>query len=339
METINLRPLDAQNDIETKKKRFWELDFIRGLCVILMIFDHIMFSVRFIFKDLGASMGTDIWTSMADWISLNGEGYWHSPLRIYVRLLTLFGFFFVCGVSCSLSKSNIKRGIMCFLVGCGITFFTVMADKIMNLGCSIYFGVLHMLGLSIIIYGLIDLLAKYLSKAIFWVVERVREHKAVKSGEFIPVSQKTRDLTDKALGYLAPTVGLIMLILFFCLWGGFNESGEIVGYTVIDDPSASIFASLFVPMKYGSQIIDGVKVAYTVGGADEWQIIPWGMIVLLGGFVGKGIYRSKSKYYLERFDGVWNKPVCFVGKHAIVFYVLHQVVIFIILYIITLLSI
>ena len=31
------------------KNRIWELDFIRGLCVLLMIFDHVLYDIADIF--------------------------------------------------------------------------------------------------------------------------------------------------------------------------------------------------------------------------------------------------------------------------------------------------
>ena len=33
------------------RERIWELDFIRGLCVFLMIFDHMMFDLAYVFND------------------------------------------------------------------------------------------------------------------------------------------------------------------------------------------------------------------------------------------------------------------------------------------------
>ncbi|MCM1368451.1 MAG: DUF1624 domain-containing protein [Roseburia sp.] len=65
----------------------------------------------------------------------------------------------------------------------------------------------------------------------------------------------------------------------------------------------------------------------TQGYGDDWfGIFPYVGAVLMGMYFGKAAY-PKRVSLLPRLDGKWNKPVKFVGRHALVFYVVHQVVI------------
>ena len=284
-----------------KKRRFWELDFLRGLCVILMVFDHFMYSIY----DIMPRFNDAFWADASAWV---GNVYWYGMLRIVVRFIVLFCFFLICGISCTLSRSNIKRGALCFLVGCGITFFTVVADAMLDMDIAIYFGVLHMLGVSMMLYGLIDKLGQLIAK--------------------IGKDDKTKKATRIIGDYLAPTVGLILFIVYFAGLKGGVEGDTFVTDIGIEDQATSVFASLFIDVKY----------AWSIGGADYWPLLPWGAIVLIGGFIGRGLYHSKAKDCLAPLDGKWNKPVCFVGRHALIVYVLHQVVAFVLLYLITLIA-
>lgn len=301
----------AENAIqqsERSKSRIWELDFVRGICVILMVLDHIMYSIMDVAPFMDIMLGKSVWDNISLWIQ---DVYWYSGLRTYVRFLVLGAFFIVCGTSCSLSRSNFKRGALCFLVGCGVSCVTVIIDKIFAVGISIYFGVLHMLGVSILVYALLTELGKLICK--------------------LGKSEKTKVVTRTIGDYLAPIMGVILLIVYFtCFFEGIKGDMPITNVK-IEDKSMSVLASLFVNVQYSS-------IEHIVGGADFWPLFPWLAIVLVGGFVGVGIYKSKARNYLARFDGKWNKPVCFVGRHALLIYVAHQVAAVALLFLITLIA-
>lgn len=302
MEEIKEQPnIDNIEPQSSKKRRFWELDFIRAICVILMVFDHAMYTMGSVMPDFNG----EFWANASLWV--NGT-YWHHPVRIGIRIVVLFLFFLICGISCTFSRSNLKRGFMCFLLGCAITFFTVVADKIFNLGVSIYFGVLHMLGISMMLYALFDWLGSLIAK--------------------LGKSDNAKKVTKIIGDYLAPAIGLILFIVFFaCLYSEMRY-GSFVTDVYMEDKSSSILASLFIEVKSAS-----------LSGADYWPLLPWTAIVLMGGAIGRGIYHNdKTENYLAKLDGKWNKPICFVGRHALVVYVAHQVVVFALFYLITLIA-
>ncbi len=118
-------------------KRFWELDFARGFALVLMIIFNYAFALQY--------FGVYTLTS--------SEIFWFWFPRLIGAL-----FIFIAGLSLSLSYSGVKnkkrvyrkyakRGSGIFLLGMAITLVTWIFVP----GQTIFFGILHLIGLSIII--------------------------------------------------------------------------------------------------------------------------------------------------------------------------------------------
>jgi uncharacterized membrane protein len=120
--------------------RFWEIDFLRGIAVILMIFFHFLYDLNY-FGIIALSLY---------------KGYF----LIYVYLVGII-FFTLVGISLTISYSKVKdkltnnelktkfvsRGLRIFGLGILISLISYI---ILNEG-YILFGVLHCIGLSIIL--------------------------------------------------------------------------------------------------------------------------------------------------------------------------------------------
>lgn len=119
--------------------RVWEIDFMRGVAIILMVFLHIIWAIDF-FK----------------LYSLNNT---NSLAMVLIQRFTAGTFIFLVGVSLVLSYSRIKdtginiykkyftRGVKIFCYGLLITIATFMlSGKFL-----ITFGILHMIGVGIIL--------------------------------------------------------------------------------------------------------------------------------------------------------------------------------------------
>jgi uncharacterized membrane protein len=113
------------------KKRVWEIDFLRGIALILMIIFHIAW-------DLNEFYNFPIEYS---------SGYMYC-----VGKAAAFLFIVITGISCTFSKNNFKRAIKILLVAMGITAATFIYDN----ETFIIFGILHFLGISILLYPLIE---------------------------------------------------------------------------------------------------------------------------------------------------------------------------------------
>ncbi len=113
-----------------KKSRIWELDFLKGIALIFMVWDHFVY-------DLYGFFGFDT----------SGFGFFEEG----IGRISAFLFMVLCGVSLTLGKHNLKRGAIVFSLGLALTLFTFIFDKITNSESLILFGILHFLGLAMII--------------------------------------------------------------------------------------------------------------------------------------------------------------------------------------------
>ena len=111
--------------------RVWEIDFFRGIALLLMIYFHLIFDLKDIYGyNIDYTKGFNAFTGRA-------AG-------------TIF--ILVSGISCIFSRSNVKRGIKILALAMLISLVTYFynADMIVK------FGVLHFLGVSILLYSLLE---------------------------------------------------------------------------------------------------------------------------------------------------------------------------------------
>lgn len=115
--------------------RFWELDFLRGIAIIMMVIFHLLWDLNY-FNFLEISLYTGFWG--------------------YFQKATAGLFLFLVGVVLTISynrrKENsvqkfLKRGLLVFGAGLILTIFTLIAFPEQ----FIYFGILHLIGVSIIL--------------------------------------------------------------------------------------------------------------------------------------------------------------------------------------------
>lgn len=60
---------------------------------------------------------------------------------------------------------------------------------------------------------------------------------------------------------------------------------------------------------------------------DDWfGLFPYIGFVFMGMFFGKAAYPTRESL-LPGLDGKWNKPFCFIGRHALLCYFIHQIII------------
>lgn len=116
-----------------KNNRFWEIDFLRGIAILMMIVFHFAYDLNYL-NIYNFDIDSSNWTVF--------------------RVLIVSIFFLLVGISLTLSKSKdrnlthfVKRGIKIFFWGMIITFFTYLFIK----EGYVRFGVLHFIGISIIL--------------------------------------------------------------------------------------------------------------------------------------------------------------------------------------------
>lgn len=117
------------------RSRIWEIDFLRGLSIILMVFYHAGY-------DLNEFCG--IKTLAGVGIDVSGPGL--SGAQLFFAGL----FILLSGISSTLSRSNVRRALRLLAIALVVTAVTYVFDA----SQPIHFGILHCLGTSILIYGL-----------------------------------------------------------------------------------------------------------------------------------------------------------------------------------------
>ncbi|MCD8203531.1 MAG: DUF1624 domain-containing protein [Coprobacillus sp.] len=132
-------PVDRKPKVRAFDRRVHEIDFLRGICIVLVVFDHIMY-------DLYAYQSMDF----AAW-------YWHWTAREVFREFVLFLFCFLSGISTAFSKNNYKRSCELIAVMILIMFVTNIGTEWGVFGnISIEFNVIGVLAVCTLIYAFVE---------------------------------------------------------------------------------------------------------------------------------------------------------------------------------------
>ena len=137
-----------------RKKRIWELDFLRGLAICLMCFDHFMYDLAILpsfFTNFDEVMTPGMW----EWWNIGYE-FNTSLFREICHYIFAGLFLFISGISCTLSKNNFERSLRLFIFAGILTCVTALIDSFASMGALIVFGIIHCLAVSVLIYALID---------------------------------------------------------------------------------------------------------------------------------------------------------------------------------------
>ncbi len=119
------------------KRRIYFLDEVRGFSLILMIFFHAFYLVGYSFD----------------------MTFCRDLFDFFLPAQPLFGglVIFICGISCNLSRNNVKRGLL--LLGAAVLLSGVMWCavfwRMLSADNQIWFGILHLLAVCILLYALL----------------------------------------------------------------------------------------------------------------------------------------------------------------------------------------
>jgi uncharacterized membrane protein len=234
-----------------KMQRFWEIDTLRGIAILMMIVYHVLFDLTYF-------------------------GFTSTDLNALPVLIFLYPigtlFLLLVGVSLTLSYNRVKqaldknqlrikylqRGSSIFGLGLIITLVTWVYPH----NGYIIFGVLHCIGLSIL-FGY------------FFIQSR---------------------LSALLIGMLCVIIGVFLRVNVtvdfpWLLWLG------------------------FVPSSF-----------YTL---DYFPLLPWFGVVLIGIFLGNSLYQNNTRVFSikDHSTFIGTRLLCFLGRHSLIIYLLHQLVI------------
>lgn len=124
------------------RERVRALDAIRGLLIIGMVLDHILY-------DCVVYLGLP-------------EVYFDNPIRYGFHIAGAALFVLMSGMSGSISRSVLKRGLMLAVIAGLVTLCTWVIDH----DAFIVFGILHMLAAAMLLYGLTRKLIDKIPRAV-----------------------------------------------------------------------------------------------------------------------------------------------------------------------------
>jgi uncharacterized membrane protein len=115
-------------------RRIWEIDFLRGLSIILVVGYHLLY-------DLGAYVGIKRFLGWSTDLS---------TVAFMVAQHFFAGLFIVLsGTSSTLTRSNKRRGLKLLAVSLAVSAVTYIFDP----SEAVWFGILQLLAVSILIFG------------------------------------------------------------------------------------------------------------------------------------------------------------------------------------------
>lgn len=121
----------------TSRARVWEIDVIRGIALILMVFFHLLFTMKEIY------------------------GYpipYNQGVYYYLGKTSAIIFIMVSAISSSFSRNNTGRALK-FL---GVASLITIATHLYNPAFGIKFGIIHFLGVSVLLAKIFEKVNTYL---------------------------------------------------------------------------------------------------------------------------------------------------------------------------------
>ena len=115
-------------------QRIWEIDFLRGVAIILMVCYHLLF-------DLGEFVGIE---RFLGWSTDLTKTAW-----IVAQFFFAVLFVVLSGISGTLSRNNVRRGLRLLAVSILVSAATFIFDP----ASTVYFGILQCLAVSMLLYG------------------------------------------------------------------------------------------------------------------------------------------------------------------------------------------
>lgn len=181
-----------------KEERINELDIIRGLCMIGVLMSHLWFDLEMFFP----------MPALPDAV-------------IFIFQNGGILFVIISGLCSTLGKRNLRRGMIVFLCGMLITGVTFLLAQYENdPGIVVRFGILHLIGICMILSPLMDRLPRPMLPflILFMIIAGIIfQNRYVESPYFFPLGLITREFSSGDYWPLFPNLGYFLF-------------GRVIGY-------------------------------------------------------------------------------------------------------------
>lgn len=314
---------------KSKKTRAWELDAARGISILLVVWDHFMYDVGYVFRDSFVHSGNSAIIRFSNF----GREYFTSDLRLYGWAVFVFLFFYISGICTTFSRSNPLRALKMVLVAGLLSLTTYLVDTFLANGTFtifIKFGVIHCFALSLTLFATVEVLVNLfnpeqpLKKKIqsslksYYPKEQINKSLEYKE-EFneklniikIETGYHKKELTFR---YVKFAIYIAITILLFILNDKYN-----VGFYALSVNYATV-----TPTSSWTGMFVYTRDWWT---ADYFPLLPFFGFFMLGSAAGVVFY-PKRKTLMPSLDGKWHKIISIPGKYTIWIYFISQVLIF-----------
>lgn len=244
-------------------KRIHEIDFLRGVLMILVLMDHLFWC----FKHYNMLWYEATNIEFFNVIYKIFRFYWGEtgcPARDIIRILAIFGFCFLSGISSAFSKNNwVRAGQMLVVYGVIAVGSNLLSSwGFIEQGCRIDFNVIGVLAWS----------------TLFYCFTQNKTWRSILAG---------------------------LLISFLMCW-------YVVPWLREIDISKGLNA--YVPALWEPE-----------GQSDWLPLFPYMTFFFMGALTSYFIYAPYKKSIIKH-KGEWERPFCFIGRHSIIFYLTHQII-------------
>lgn len=248
-------PITYKSCKSAGSSRICLIDETRGFLVICMVFYHAFYSMTFIFNIPFAK----------------------NLLCFFMPAQSIFAgsFIFISGCVSLLSRSNLKRGAKLFAIAVAITIVT----RVFIPSQPIIFGILHMLSICMILFGI-----------------------------FKPLLSK-----------ISPLIGMLTCFILFLFTSGIDKGFFGFGRIKLYIPLSAYNLNWLFPIG----ITD--KNFYS---SDYFPLFPWMFIFFFGTFFASAFKGKKLPQFMYQSHV---KMLSFCGRHALIIYIIHQPIIFLII--------
>ncbi|OHE42227.1 MAG: hypothetical protein A2Y16_03645 [Tenericutes bacterium GWF2_57_13] len=248
---------------ETRQTRIWEVDFLRGFSIIMMVWDHLMFDLKSVpewFSNY-ATLDRPGFEAVVEF----AQRYWYGDPRAALHYVFVAFFLIVSGISFTFSRSNLKRSLKFLAFAVLITIVTFTIDHFTGLGVSVFFGIIHMFAFGTLIT---------------WAL---------------------RKLWDNDVFMLVVGSAIVVFGVLYA-WKSVPVYGTVTWANAI-------------PIMLGTAAF----------GADHFGILPYTGVIMIGTVIGNQFYKSRQSL-LPKLDGAWNRPFVYAGRHTLLIFVTHQII-------------
>lgn len=122
-----------------RSKRAFELDFLRGFSIFMMILHHFAFDIRYLVgKDMFAIIESDLFDQVLQ------------PTFLIIFVL-------ISGICCQFSRDNFKRAMKLLIVAMAFSLVMAIFSIVSNESLFVFFNILHLLTVGTFLYALYDL--------------------------------------------------------------------------------------------------------------------------------------------------------------------------------------